>query len=169
MKQVFSFNHISRDLSEDDKTTLKSLFAHYHLKTTCYKMAFKHFTKVDMALNIISIGLTVVGTVVGAIMLNPIVIGVISGSGILLHGLLKLKNYGRKIEMCKFAYTSYQSVLNKIRGCLRGHEYKLDNLIAELNWIDDIVADLCPIVDKYENVYKKKYSIEEKKPYNIKQ
>jgi hypothetical protein len=52
---------------------------------------------------------------------------------------------------------------------LRGHEYKLDNLIAELNWIDDIVADLCPIVDKYENVYKKKYSIEEKKPYNIKQ
>ena len=41
MKQVFNFNHISKDLLEHDKTTLKSLFAHYHLKTMCLDISQK--------------------------------------------------------------------------------------------------------------------------------
>ena len=61
----------------------------------------------------------------------------------------------KKIEMCKFAYTNYQGILNKIRSYLRGQDFKIDELTAELNWIDDIIVDLCPVVDKYETKYYK--------------
>ena len=155
---MFNFNHISRDLSEDDKKTLEGLYAHYHRKAFCYTNACEHFTRVNIALSVTSMGLTIIGTVVGAITLNPIILGVVTGSGVILHGILKLKNYDKKIEMCKFAYTNYQSILNKIRSYLRGQDFKIDDLITELNWIDDIVVDLCPVVDKYEIKYDKIYS-----------
>ena len=157
-KSVFNFNHVSRDLSEDDRKTLEGLYVHYHCKAFCYTTAFKHFTRVNIALSVASMGLTIIGTVVGAFTLNPIILGVVTGSGVILHGILKLKNYDKKIEMCKFAYTNYQSILNKIRSYLRGQDFKIDELIAELNWIDDIVVDLCPVVDKYEIKYDKIYS-----------
>lgn len=154
---IYNFNHISQDLYKDDKKALMDLYAYYHRKTTYYKSAFKHFTKLNIALSITSIGLTVIGTIVGAATLNPIILGVISGSGILLQGFLRIKNYQRKIEMCRFAYTSYQKMLNNIRGYLRGEQYKLHDLNAELKWLDDIVIDFCPVVDKYKEKYDKKY------------
>ena len=50
----------------------------------------------DLSCKIGSTGLVAIGTIVGAITLNPIVLGVISGSGLILK------------EMCKFAYTTYE-------------------------------------------------------------
>ena len=94
--------------------------------------------------------LTVSGTIVGVITLNPIVLGVVTGSGVLLHGFLKIKNYDRKIEMNKFAYVSYQNILNKIRSYLRGQDYKIDDLVSEMCWLDDMVTDFCQNADKYK-------------------
>jgi hypothetical protein len=154
---IFNFNHISQDLSKDDKETLIKLYAYYHRKTNYYKSAFKHLKKLKIVLNITSIGLTVIGTIAGAITLNPIVLAAISGPGIIIQGFLRITNYERKIEMCKFAYTSYQKMLNKIRGYLRGEQYILHNINAELEWLDDIIIDFCQIVDKYKEKYNKKY------------
>lgn len=152
-----NFNHISKNLHEDEKEALIKLYKHYHRKAFCYKKAFKHYTKINIALNITSIILTTVGTIVGAVTLNPIILGSISGSGVLLQSLLKFKKYDKKTEMCKFAYTNYENILNKIRSYLRGQQYKMTDLNAELVWVDDIVVDLCPIVSKYEQTYEKKY------------
>lgn len=57
--------------------------------------------------------------------------------------------------MSKFAYTSYQKVLNLIRSYLRGDDFNMERLTIELNWLDDQVTDLCPTVDKYISKYDK--------------
>ena len=57
--------------------------------------------------------------------------------------------------MCKFAYTSYQKVLNEIRSYLRGEKYDIEKLTLELNWLDNQITDLCPIVDKFKAKYDK--------------
>ena len=62
----------------------------------------------DLSFKIGSTGLAATGTIVGAITLNPIVLGVISGSGLILNTFAEAKNYKRKVEMCKFAYTTYE-------------------------------------------------------------
>ena len=59
--------------------------------------------------------------------------------------------------MSKFAYTSYQKVLNQIRSILRGEDYDVEKLTLELNWLDDQITDLCPLVDRYKVKYDKKY------------
>ena len=55
----------------------------------------------DLSCKIGSTGLVAIGTITGAITLNPIVLGVISGSGLILSTFTETKNYKRKIELCK--------------------------------------------------------------------
>ena len=156
-KSVYNFNHIDNELNQDEIDMLKKLYSHYHKKTWCYKMAFKYFRRINVGLNVTSIILTATGSVVGAVTLNPIVLGTVTGAGLTLQGFIKMKNYNRKIEMCKFAYTSYQKVLNEIRSYLRGEPYDIEKLTLELNWLDNQITDLCPLVDKFKAKYDKIY------------
>ena len=74
----------------------------------------------------------------------------IGACGIVLAVIVKKKNYPRKIEMCRYAYTSYQKVLNQLKSYLRGDLYDKNQLIHELNILDDNVVDLCPPVDHWK-------------------
>ena len=156
-KSIYNFNHIDDKLKGNEIDMLKKIYSHYHKKTWCYKMAFKYFRRTNVILNVTSIILTATGSVVGAVTLNPIVLGTVTGAGLTLQGFIKMKNYNRKIEMCKFAYTSYQKVLNEIRSYLRGEPYDIEKLTLELNWLDNQITDLCPLVDKFKAKYDKIY------------
>ena len=52
--------------------------------------------------------------------LNPAVLGSITGDCLALMTFFETKDYKRKIEMSKFAYTTYQKVLLDLRTALRG-------------------------------------------------
>ena len=110
-KSIFNWNHISEKLKEDQISELKALYKFYHKKYWLFKMTYKYFKKAELTCNIVSALLVVTGTVVGGVTLNPIPLGTISGSGLLLKTYSEAKNYKRKIEMCKFAYTTYEKVL----------------------------------------------------------
>ena len=88
-------------------------------------MTFKYFKKGELVCNICSVVLVITGTVVDGITLNPIVLGTISGCGVLLKTFSEAKNYKRKIEMCKFAYASYEKVLTDLRSFMRGTEVSM--------------------------------------------
>ena len=57
--------------------------------------------KVNVASNIVSAGLVIIGSVAGGITANPIFIGTVTGAGVLLKTFCETKNYKRKIEMSK--------------------------------------------------------------------
>ena len=49
----------------------------------------------------------IIGTISGGLTMNPIILGVINGAGILLTNFGKMKNYKKKIEMTKIAFTTF--------------------------------------------------------------
>ena len=118
-------------------------------------MTYKYYKKAELACNIGSVLLVVTGTVVGGVTLNPIVLGTISGTGILLKTFSEVKNYKRKIEMSKFAYTSYEKVLTHLRYFMRGLEFNDKEFLNFVKNLDDIIIDMCPLTDKYEKKYNK--------------
>ena len=120
-------------------------------------MTYKYFKKAELACNIGSVSLVVTGTVVGGVTLNPIVLGTVSGAGLLLKTYSEAKNYKRKIEMCKFAYTTYEKVLTHLRSFMRGLEYNDKEFIDYVKVLDEIIIDLCPPNDKFENKYNKRF------------
>ena len=60
-------------------------------------------------MNMPSTGLIAIWAVAGCLTANPAVLGSISGAGLALKTFSETKDYKRKIEMSKFAYTTYQN------------------------------------------------------------
>ena len=156
-KDIFNWNHISSNLSEDQISELKALYEFYHKKYWLFKMTHKYFKKAELVCNIGSVVLVVSETVTGGVTLNPIVLGTISGAGLLLKTYSEAKNYKRKIEMCKFAYTSYEKVLTDLRSFMRGLEYNYKEFLDYVKVLDDIIIDMCPLSDKFESKYNRRF------------
>ena len=95
---IFEFNHISKDLSEQDVKTLRDFYKHYHKTFWCFKKSYKRFKLLDETITISGICLMIIGTITGGITLNPIILGVINGCGIVVTNFGKMKNYKKKFK-----------------------------------------------------------------------
>ena len=89
------------------------------------------------------------GTIAGGITMNPIILGIIAGAGLLLKSFTDYKHFERKIEMCKHAYTTYENVLSDLRSYLRGKPFDKENFITVVQLIDQTITDLCPSLDSH--------------------
>ena len=147
---IFNWNHVSEKLTENQISELKALYKFYHKKYWLTKMTYKYYKKAELTFNIGSVLL-----VVGGVTLNPIPLGIISGAGLLLKTYSEAKNYKRKIEMSKFAYTSYSKVLTDLRSFMRGLKYDEKEFLDYVKVIDEIIIDMCPLTDKFEKKYNK--------------
>ena len=83
-KDIFVFNHIDQKLSEAEITELKKLYKAYHKKYTCYKWKYKKLNRIKLTLNMVSLTLVTTGTTLGGVTLNPIILGCITGLGVLI-------------------------------------------------------------------------------------
>lgn len=158
MRDVIEFNHISKEMADELVEELKKLYKFYHKKATCYRNMYKRLKKIKLGLNMASIGLTVIGGIAGGVTLNPILIGVLTGSGVMVGGYLSRSKINNRVNYCKFAYTSYDKILVQLRNYLRGTLYDETVFLSDVKVLDDICVDLCPplsnaVVKKYENKY----------------
>ena len=156
MKDIFEFNHIDPSLSKSDVKTLKEFYSHYHKKYWCFKQSYKSYKFLDNFFTISGICLVAIGTISGGITLNPIILGVINGFGVIIAGVGKKNNYKRKIEMSKLAFTNYEKVLVELRAALRGDEWNKQEFVDRMKLIDELIIDLTPIADRFESRYEEK-------------
>ena len=98
MKDVFEFNHIDKNLTEDQILTLKDYYKHYHKKFWCFKKYFKKIQSLDQIIAVAGAVLVIIGTITGGITLNSIILGVVNGIGLLISSIGKMKNYKKKIH-----------------------------------------------------------------------
>ena len=89
MKDIFEFNHIDKSPSETDVKTLKDFYSHYHKKYWCFKRSYKSYKFLDDVFTISGICLVAIGTISGGITLNPVVLGVVNGAGVIVAGIGK--------------------------------------------------------------------------------
>ena len=157
MKDIFEFNHIDKSLPESKVNTLKDFYRHYHKKYWCFKRCYKSYKSLDDFFTITGISLVAIGTIAGGITLNPIVLGVINGAGIIVAGIGKNKNYKKKIELSRIAYTTYEKTLVELRSALRGDEWDKQEFIDRMKLIDEMIIDQTPISDRFVSNYNKKF------------
>ena len=159
MKDIFEFNHIDKSISEYDINILKDFYKHYHKKYWCFKKCYKSYKFLDDVFTISGISLVAIGTIAGGITLNPVILGVINGAGIIVGGIGKKKNLKRKIEMSRIAFTTYDKVLVELRSALRGDEWDKQEFVDKIKLIDGMVIDQSPIADRFVSRYEKKFNI----------
>ena len=160
-KSIFEFNHIDKSLSKEQIETITDLYKHYHKKHWCYKKSYKSYKFLDNFFTISSLSLIAVGTISGGLTLNPIILGVINGAGIIVGGVAKKKDFKKKIETTKMAYTTYEKVLVELRSALRGDEWNKGEFIDRIKILDEIIIDNCPSsADNFVEKYKNKFNID---------
>lgn len=157
-ESIYQFNHIDKNLSHETIDEIRSLYKYYHKKHWGYLKAFKFFKRLNIITNVTSIALVISGGIAASLTLNPVVLGTVSGSGLLLKTYCEMKNYAEKIEKCKFAYTSYEKMLIELRSFLRGSPFDSELFVNNARIIDDLVTDLCPDVSKYDKSYDRKFT-----------
>ena len=106
-QSIFDFNHIDPHIQKEELEEIKNLFRFYHKRFWCLKRAHGRFKKMNLLINLASSGLVAIGTIAGGVTMNPIVLGVISGLGLVVKTASEMKNLKSKIEMSKFAFTTY--------------------------------------------------------------
>ena len=153
--KIIEFNHISDSLSYDEVNKLKTLYKSYHKLQMCYKWKYKKLRRLKLSLELSSICLTTVGAIVGGITLNPIILGSLTGSGIMIQAYLTKSDLNKRVDRCKFAFASYERVLVQLKSFLRGLPYDESNFLSDLKVIDDIIIDQCPSIEKYFDKYDK--------------
>ena len=159
MKDIFEFNHIDKSLSESDVKTLKDFYKHYHKKYWCFKESYKSYKFLDDVFTISGICLVAIGTISGGITLNPVVLGVVNGAGLIVAGIGKKNNYKRKIEMTRIAFTNYEKVLVELRSALRGDDFNKEEFVDRMKLIDEMIIDQTPIADRFVSRYEKKFGL----------
>ena len=157
MKDIFEFNHIDTSLSKTDLKTIKDFYSYYHKKFWCFKKSYKSYKFLDNFFTISGLVLVTVGTIAGGITLNPIILGVINGAGIIIAGVGKKNDYKRKIEMTRIAFTTYEKVLVELRAALRGNDWNKEEFIDRMKLIDEMIIDQTPEADRFVIKYEKKF------------
>ena len=159
MKDIFEFNHIDKSLSESEIKTLKDFYSHYHKKYWCFKRTYKSYKFLDNFFTISGICLVAIGTISGGITLNPVVLGVVNGAGVIVAGIGKKIYYKTKIEMSRIAFTTYEKVLVVLRAALRGDEWNKQEFVDHMKLVDEMIIDQTPIADRFDSRYKKKFNL----------
>ena len=156
MKTIFSFNHVSKRLTNEEISELKAYYRTYHKKCWCYKQAYKKYRKWKIIADSTSI-IFASGGLAGAIATSGVALVAISSVALIIQSYIKHKNLDMNIKTCQNAYQSYNHLLNEIKNSLRTGYFNRDNLVLTMANIDNIVVVNCPIVDKYDSKYNKHF------------
>ena len=128
MKDIFEFNHIDRTLSESDIKALKDFYSHYHKKYWCFKRSYKRYKLLDETLTLSGGGLVVIGTMTGGITLNPIILGVIIGAGVLVASISKIskmKNYIKTNLFIFFTTHFFEKFFDQVKNTYHSFAIKM--------------------------------------------
>ena len=158
-RYLFDFNHIDESIEEETKAELKKLYKYYHKLWWCHKKAVERLKKINLAINLTSVSLVTAGTIAGAVTANPIILGVITGAGLLIKTTSEIKQVTNKIAMFKIGLSTYEKTLVDLRSFLRGKEYSREDFIFKMNLVDGDIADLYTIPEKILKKYEKNFSM----------
>ena len=157
-KNIFDFNHIDPNIPKEKLEEIQKLYATYKRLWWCFKKIHQKQKRLDLIEKIISSVLVAGGVITGGATLNPIVLGVISGLGLILKTIQEARNRGKKIEKAKFAFTSYEKALSSLKFALRGGEFDPKTFLVEMETLDGIVIDFGLNQEKFEKVWKEKFA-----------
>ena len=139
------------DLGVKGLLEIKSLYRLNHKKIWPYCGAHKHFKQ----LNLLSACDVVSGKKVGCVTLNPLVLGTISGTGLLLKSTMEFKIISKKSShhcVCRS-----EKILVDLRSLVRGKPYDDQNYLTQLRVLEDIVIDMCPLFNNWDKEYSQKF------------
>ena len=106
---------------------------------------FYHFKRCHGCLNGLALLVMAMSVVVGAVWEDNFVMIGLTAFGTMVKGWNEFKIFYVKIDMCRFAYTTYEKTLIELRTYVRGLPLEeFDGFLIRMQTMDDTITDLTP-------------------------
>ena len=129
---------------------MDSLYAFYHKQWWRYKNMLNHFKCRNALFNGLALLLVAIGTIVGPVLENVILVTCLAAVGTVVKGWNDFKNYRFKEEMSRFAFTTYAKTLIELRTFVRGLPPEgLEGFLVKMQTLDDTIIDFTPPLPKH--------------------
>ena len=146
-------------LNKDLLYRLDGLFAFYHRQWWCHRQMFYRFKWCHGCLNALALIIVAAGIVVGSVLENSLLIACLTAAGTVIKGWNDFKKFSFKIDMCRFAYTTYDKTLIELRTYVRGLPMEeFEGFLIKMQTLDDTITDFTPPVsDKCVQEYEQRF------------
>ena len=141
-----SQTQVRSSLDGDLMRRLDDLYAYYHRQWWCRRQMFYFFKYCHGFLNAVALLVMAAGVVVGSVHENSFVVLGLTAFGTVVKGWNDFKKFSFKVDMCRFAYTTYEKTLIELKTYVRGLPLEeFDGFLINMQTLDEVITDsLCP-------------------------
>ena len=154
-----SYSKYADKLDPDLLLRLDGLYSYYHRQWWVRRQMFYRFKWYHGVLNGLALLVMAMSVVVGAIWEDSLVMIGLTAFGTVVKGWNEFKNFCTKMDMCRFAYTTYEKTLIELRTYVRGLPLEeFDGFLIKMQAMDDMITDLTPptsdrLVKQYDRTF----------------
>ena len=128
---------------------MDSLFAFYHKQWWCYRKLLNGYKFYNALFNGLALLLMAAGMIAGPILNNSTLVACLTAVGTVVKGWSEFKKFSVKVDMCRFAYTTYAKALIELRTYGRGIPFDgLEGFLIKMQTLDDTIIDFTPPLPK---------------------
>ena len=99
---------------------MDSFYAFYHKQWWCYRKMLNHFKFYNALFNGLALLLMAAGMIAGPILENSTLVACLAAVSTIVKGWNDFKKYQFKVDMSRFAFTTYAKALIELRTDVRG-------------------------------------------------
>ena len=154
-----SRTQVRSSLGEDSLRRLDDLYAYYHKQWWCRRQMFYFFKYCHGFLNALALLVMAAAMVIGSISEDHFLVVGLTAFGTVIKGWNDFKKFSFKVDMCRFAYTTYEKTLIELKTYVRGLPLEeLDGFLIKMQTLDEVVTDFTPpVFDCWTRRYSKKF------------
>ena len=110
-------------------------------------------------LNALALLVMASGVVVGSVRENSFEVVGLTAFGTVVKGWNDFKKFSLKVDMCRFAYTTYEKTLIELKMYVRGLPLgEFDGFLIRMQTLDEVITDFTPpMFDRVIRQYPKKF------------
>ena len=128
---------------------MDSLFAFYQKQWWCYRKLLNGYKFYNTLFNGLTLLLMATGIIAGPILNISTLVACLTVVGTVVKGWSEFKKFSVKVDMCRFAYTTYAKALIELRTYGRGIPFDgLEGFLIKMQTLDDTIVDFPPPLPK---------------------
>ena len=154
---------MSENVSSEILLKLDRLYASYYKQWWCRRQLYYDFKRRNAVSNGFALLLMALSIVVGAVWEQSYAVIGLTALATFIKGWSDFKKYSLKMDMCRFAYTTYEKTMIEIKNYVRGgiDAHQLNNFLVKLQTLDETVIKFSPPTsDKCTQSYHVKFVYE---------
>jgi len=128
---------------------MHSLFAFYYKQWWCYRKVLNHFKFYNALFIGMALPLMAAGMIAGPILEKSTLVACLAAVGTVVKGWNDFKKYRFKLDMSRFAFTTYAKALIELKTYVRGLPFEgLEGFLIKMQTLDDTIIDFTPPLPK---------------------